>query len=67
MKRKLTYLAAALLITSASVVSLSFGTARAAVESCQGKCHRAYQACVNTGTNPPSCNASYQGCISSCK
>lgn len=67
MKRKVAYLVAVLSI-SAAALSASFATSANAIDpSCNGKCKRAYNACIATGTNPPSCNAAYQGCISSCK
>ncbi|HKS30135.1 MAG TPA: hypothetical protein VJS44_20090 [Pyrinomonadaceae bacterium] len=68
MKKKLAYFVAALAISVAATVSASFVTTANPLDpSCNGKCKRAYNACINGGNNPPSCNASYQGCISSCK
>lgn len=68
MRRKLAYFVTAMAISLAATLSASLVTAANTVgQSCQGKCKRAYNACINGGNNPPSCNASYQGCISSCK
>jgi hypothetical protein len=67
MRRKLAYFMAAMTISLAATLSASYVTTANTVQSCQGKCNRAYQACINRGNNPPSCNAAYQGCISSCK
>lgn len=68
MRRKLAYFMAAMAISMAATLSASFvTTANTGGQSCQGKCKRAYSACINGGNNPPSCNAAYQGCISSCK
>lgn len=64
--KKVAYFVAALTISVAATLSASFAV-RAGDPSCNGKCKRAYNACIATGTNPPSCNAAYQGCISSCK
>jgi hypothetical protein len=66
MKKKIAYLVAALALSAAAALSTPFA-AKGGGPSCQGKCNRAYNACINGGNNPPSCNASYQGCISSCK
>ena len=61
------------LFTAAIVMALAFvlpgvsTNASTLMQSCMGKCKRAYNACIARGNNPPSCNASYQGCISSCK
>lgn len=66
MKKKVTYFVAALTISVAATLSASFAV-KAGDPSCNGKCKRAYNACINAGNTPPSCNASYQGCISSCK
>lgn len=68
MKRKIAYFASSFALATAFAFSASlYAPSKAAVQSCQGKCKRAFNACMATGTNPPSCNASYQGCISSCK
>lgn len=66
MKKKIAYLVAVLVIFVAAALAGSFAV-RAGDPSCQGKCHRAYNACIAAGNSPPSCHASYQGCISSCK
>lgn len=68
MRKKIAYFVAALTLSVAATVSASFvTTANTLDQSCNGKCKRAYNACINAGNTPPSCNASYQGCISSCK
>lgn len=66
MKKKVTVLVAALALSAAAALSTSFA-AKKGDPSCQGKCKRAYNACIAAGNTPPSCNASYQGCASSCK
>lgn len=66
--KKIMYFVAALTIAAATTLPASFTTTASTLDpSCNGKCKRAYNACIATGTNPPSCNAAYQGCISSCK
>ena len=65
MRKKLAFLTASLVMAAA--LALPMSSPSAAGQSCMGKCKRAYNACINRGNNPPSCNASYQGCISSCK
>ncbi|HLL76681.1 MAG TPA: hypothetical protein VK421_15610 [Pyrinomonadaceae bacterium] len=68
MKRKIAYFASSFALAMGIAFSASFyAPTNAAVQSCQGKCNRAKQACLNAGNTPPSCNAAYQGCISSCK
>ena len=67
MKKRVTFFAATAVMTLALVVPAFSGSMATLMQSCQGKCKRAYNACINGGNNPPSCNAAYQGCISSCK
>lgn len=67
MRKRLAFFVATIVMALALVVPASFGSVSSLLQSCQGKCKRAYNACINAGNTPPSCNASYQGCISSCK
>ena len=67
MKKRLALFAATIVMALAFVLPTFSTNAATLMQSCQGKCKRAYNACIATGTNPPSCNAAYQGCISSCK
>ncbi|HZI18991.1 MAG TPA: hypothetical protein VEY09_10395 [Pyrinomonadaceae bacterium] len=71
MKKKIAYFAASFALAGAFTFSASFyAPTSAAVESCQGRCNRAKNACLNTAQTTgeaAQCNKSYQGCISSCK
>ena len=68
MKKKIAYFSASCaLAVGVAFSAYLYAPSKAAVQSCQGKCKRAYNACVAGGNTPPSCNAAYQGCISSCK
>jgi len=71
MKRRIVFLAAMLLIVFAAAFQLGFVSpkANAGDPSCNGKCNRAYNACVATARTVSAeaqCNKAYQGCISSC-
>jgi hypothetical protein len=71
MRKKLTLLAATMMMAMGMVFATSFASTGvdASDQSCQGRCNRSKNACLATARTTAEaarCNQAYQGCISSC-
>jgi hypothetical protein len=69
MKRKLSLLAATLVMTLAAAVPFTATPVSAVLDGCRAQCRVGYQKCVKEASNPGGlnqCSKAYQACLGGC-